>query len=80
MMTAPATAINDEVRVLIDVQIETFGQPAPLTSAQLPEFHDRSETSLNIGAEEVRTAGQKRVLPASIAEMLDRELPTLPQS
>jgi hypothetical protein len=35
---------------------------------------------LNVGAEEVRTAGQKGVLPASMAEMLDRELPTLPQS
>ena len=43
MMTTPATAIKDEVRVLIDVQIETFGQPAPLTSSQLHEFHYRSE-------------------------------------
>jgi hypothetical protein len=30
--------------------------------------------------EEVRTAGQKQVLPASITEMLDRELSQLPQS
>jgi len=44
MMTTPASAINEEVRVLIDVQIETFGQPAPLTPSQLHEFHDRSET------------------------------------
>jgi len=44
MMTTPASAIKDEVRVLIDVQIETFGQPAPLTPSQLREFHDRSET------------------------------------
>lgn len=44
MMTTPATAIKDEVRVLIDVQIETFGQPAPLSPSQLREFHDRSET------------------------------------
>ena len=35
---------------------------------------------LHIGAEEVRTAGQKQVLSTSITEMLDRELPTLPQS
>lgn len=42
-MTTPATAIKDEVRVLIDVQIETFGQPAPWTSCQLREFHYRSE-------------------------------------
>jgi hypothetical protein len=44
MMTTPASAIKDEVSVLIDVQIETFGQPAPLTPSQLREFHDRSET------------------------------------
>ena len=44
MMTTPASAINEEVRVLIDVQIEIFGQPAPLTPSQLREFHDRSET------------------------------------
>ena len=41
-MTTPATAIKDEVRVLIDIQIETFGQPTPLTSSQLHEFHYRS--------------------------------------
>lgn len=35
---------------------------------------------LHIGAEDIRTAEQKQVLPASITEMLDRELPTLPQS
>lgn len=35
---------------------------------------------LYIGAEEVRSAGEKQVLPASITEMLDRELPSLPQS
>ena len=44
MMTIPAIAIKDEVRLLIDVQIETFGQPTPLTPSQLHEFHDRSET------------------------------------
>jgi hypothetical protein len=42
-MTTPATAIKDEVRALIDVQIEIFGQPSPLTPPQLHEFHDRSE-------------------------------------
>ena len=42
-MTTPATTIKDEVRVLIDAQIETFGQPAPLTPSQLLEFHDRSD-------------------------------------
>lgn len=42
-MTTPAPAIKDEVRVLIDAQIETFGQPTPLTPSQLHDFHDRSE-------------------------------------
>src|SRR5271167_933685 len=43
LMTTPASAIKDEVRVLIDVQIETFRQPAPITSSQLREYHYRSE-------------------------------------
>ena len=42
-MTTPATAIKDELRTLIDVQIETFGQPASLTPLQLREFHCRAE-------------------------------------
>jgi hypothetical protein len=42
MMTTPASAIKDEVCMLIDVQIETFEQPEPLTSFQLTEFHFRS--------------------------------------
>ena len=42
-MTTPARAIEDEVHVLIDVQIETFGQPTPLTSSQVRKFHHRSE-------------------------------------
>jgi hypothetical protein len=43
MMTAPAIAIKDEVRVLIEVQIETFGQPGPLTASQLREYLHRAE-------------------------------------
>jgi hypothetical protein len=39
----PENALEDEVRVLIKVQLSTFGQPAPSTSSQLCEFHDRSE-------------------------------------
>jgi hypothetical protein len=35
---------------------------------------------LHIPAEEVRAAGQEQMLPASITQMLDRELPALPQS
>ena len=39
MMTTPASAIKDEVRLLIDIQIETFRQPTPLTNSQLREYH-----------------------------------------
>lgn len=42
-MTTPANAIKDEVRVLIDVQIETLRQPASLTSSQLREYRYRAE-------------------------------------
>jgi hypothetical protein len=35
---------------------------------------------LRINGEEVKTAGQQPVLPASITQMLDRDLPALPQS
>ncbi len=43
MMSTPASAIKEQVRVLIDVQIKTFGQPAPLTSSQLRDYKCRSE-------------------------------------
>ena len=42
-MTTPSSAIKDEVHVLIDAQIETFGHRAPLTPSQLQEFHCRFE-------------------------------------
>ena len=61
MMTTPATAINDEVRVLIDVQIETFGQPAPLTSFQLREFHYRSEKISSL-CQELNRMGARSVM------------------
>jgi hypothetical protein len=51
MMTTRATAIKDEVRLLIDVQIETFGQPAPLTSSQVREFHYRCEKITGLSRE-----------------------------
>ena len=35
---------------------------------------------LHIAVEDVKTAGQEQVLPPSITQMLDKELPTLPQS
>lgn len=43
MMTSPASAIKDEVRMLVEAQIETFGQPTALTPSQLRELHYRSE-------------------------------------
>jgi len=72
MMTTPATAIKDEVRLLIDVQIETLGQPAPLTSSQLCEFHDRFE--------KIRTLCQElnRIGARSVIERGRRGLKSLP--
>jgi len=61
MMTTPASAIKDKVRVLIDFQIETFGQPAPLTPTQLREFHDRSET-IRMLCQELNRIGTSRVM------------------
>jgi len=43
MMTTAGSTIKDAVHSLIDVQIETFGQRAPLTGSQLREFHSRFE-------------------------------------
>jgi len=60
-MTTPTTAIKDEVRVLIDVQIETFGQPVPLTSSQLREFHYRSEKISSL-CQELNRIGARSVL------------------
>jgi hypothetical protein len=60
-MTIPATAIKDDLRVLIDVQIETFGQPAPLTPSQLREIHDRSETIRTL-CEELNRIGASSVM------------------
>ena len=60
MMTTPASAITDDVRVLIDAQIKTFGQPAPLTPSQLREFHDPSET-IRLLCQELNQIGARRV-------------------
>ena len=60
-MTTPARAIKDEVRVLIDVQIDTFGQPTPLTSSQLRKFHHRSE-KLKILCHELDRIGTRSVI------------------
>jgi hypothetical protein len=60
-MTTPASAIKDEVRLLIDVQIEIFGQPAPLTSSQLREFHYRFE-KISTLCQELNRIGTRSVI------------------
>jgi hypothetical protein len=60
MMSTPATAIKDEVRVLIDAQIETFGQRAALTPSQLRECYDRSET-IRMLCQELNQIGARSV-------------------
>jgi hypothetical protein len=42
-MTTPATTIKDEIRELIDIQIDAFGQPTPVTASELSECRYRSE-------------------------------------
>jgi hypothetical protein len=61
MMTIPASAIKDEVRALIDAQIETFGQPASVTPSQLREFHNRSET-IRMLCQELNRIGTSSVM------------------
>jgi hypothetical protein len=60
-MTTPACAINDEVRLLIDVQIETFRQPTPLTNSQLREYHYRSQ-KLKMLCQELDQIGARNVM------------------
>jgi hypothetical protein len=43
MSTDQASAIQRKVHQLIDLQITTLSQKSPLTSAQLLEYHLRSE-------------------------------------
>jgi hypothetical protein len=61
MMTTPASAIKDEVRVLIDVQIETFRQRTPLTSSQLDEYHGRAE-KIRMLCQELDRIGARSVI------------------
>jgi hypothetical protein len=61
MMSTPAAAIKDEVRLLIDIQIETFRQPTPLTHSQLREYHYRSE-KLKMLCHELNRIGARNVL------------------
>lgn len=56
-MTTPASAIRDEVKQLIEVQIETFRQPSRLTSSELAEYHFRAERIKQLGQELDRING-----------------------
>jgi hypothetical protein len=67
-MTTPASAIKDELHVLIDVQIETFRKPTPLTSSQLRKFHRRSE-KLKMLCQELDRIGTR-----SVIEVIEKEL------
>jgi hypothetical protein len=60
-MTTPASAIKDEVRLLIDIQIETFRQPIPLTNSQLRDYHYRSE-KLKMLCQELDRIGTRSVM------------------
>ena len=55
-MTTSATAIKDEIRELMDVQIETFGQPSPLTPSELSKCRYRAERIKLLGQELDRIA------------------------
>ena len=48
-MRTPATAIKTEIRELIDLQIQVFGQPSPLTPFELEECRRRSEKIKSLG-------------------------------
>ena len=61
MMTTPASAIKIEIRELIHVQIEMFGQPAPLTSFELEECRRRTERIKLLG-QELDRVGRMTVL------------------
>ena len=50
-MTTPATAIKSEIRELIDLQIQVFGQPAPLTTFELEDCRRRTEKIKSLGQE-----------------------------
>jgi hypothetical protein len=49
--TTPASAIREEIRELIHVQIERFGKPTPLTSSELIECSYRAERIKQLGQE-----------------------------
>ena len=50
-MTTPAAAIKTEIRKLIDLQIQVFGQRAPLTPFDLEDCSLRAERIKSLGRE-----------------------------
>ena len=50
-MTTPAIGIKNEIRELIQLQIEMFGQPHSLTSSELIECSYRAERIKELGEE-----------------------------
>jgi hypothetical protein len=50
-MTTPANAIKNEIRELIQVQIERFGKPSSLTSSEIHECQTRAERIKMLGQE-----------------------------
>jgi hypothetical protein len=68
-MTTAAAAIKREVQTLIDFQIETFRQPAPITSSQLHEYHSRSE-KLRMLCQELDRIGSKSVVDRQMAPII----------
>jgi hypothetical protein len=51
VMTSPDTAIKTEIRELIDLQIQVFGQPTPLTPFELADCRRRAERIKSLGRE-----------------------------
>lgn len=59
-MTNPAVAIKNEVQQLIEVQIQTFKQPASLSASQLNEYQHRSK-KIKVLYEELDRIGAHKV-------------------
>lgn len=58
-MTTPAAAIKREVQQLIEVQIQTFKQPARLSPSELDAYQHRSKKIKVLYAELDRIGAQK---------------------
>jgi len=53
--------IKTAIRKLIDLQIEVFGQPAPLTPFELEDFRRRAER-INLLGQELDRVGRTTIL------------------